>query len=323
MRHATRRAAFCLAAASLPAGRVAAAAWPERPVRLINTGAPGSGIDLVARIVAEGLSQHYRQPFPVENRPTGGMLPAGEAHATARAGESLLIAATGIASTLPLQHQGRLPFDPVADLVPVAVLASEFLCLAVPAASPARGPQDVLEQIRAQPGDLNWYCVPGFMELHFRLFLHERGLLAAHVAYRGSPPAVLDLVAGRIQLAIVPLSSALPAWRDGRVRLLAVTSTNRAPGAADVPTIGQAGVAELSYDPFTAMFGWRGMAGDVRDELSAATIRMVRAPDGRQRLSSAGLLPQGGSAEMLTDIIAAQRDRMEAAIRVLGRPPPA
>ncbi len=316
----TRRGALSLAVASPFLRPAAAASWPDRPVRLINTGAPGSGIDLVSRVLGDGLAQRYGQPFPVENRPTGGMLPAGEAHATARPGESLLVAATGIASTVPLVAQGRLPFDPDADLVPVAAVASEFLGFAVPAASPARSVQDVLEAAKAQPGALNWYCVPGFMDLHFRLYLHEHRLDMTQVAYRGSPPAVLDLVAERLQFGIVPLSSMLAAWRDGKLRVLAVCNAARAPAMPEVPTVAEAGLPALTYDPVTALFGWRGMPAAAREELSGVAGGIMRSPAGSQRLTAGGLLVQGSTPDELAGIIAAQRARMQQAIGVLGRP---
>lgn len=314
------RRSLLTAAAALAALPARAAEWPDRPVRLLNTGAPGSGIDLVARVLGEGLARHYRQPFPVENRPTGGMIPAGEAHATARAGESLLVAATGIASTLPFTAPARLPFDPLADLVPVAILASEFLGVAVPAASPAQTLPALLDRARAQPGALNWYCVPGYMELNFRLFLREQGMDAQHVSYRGSPPAVLDLVAGRLDFAIVPLTPALSAWQEGKLRMLAVTNTMRAPRMPEVPTAMQAGVPALGYDPYTALFGWRGMAAAQQAALAGAATETMRGAEARERLGQAGLLTQGGSPAALAEVIAAQRARMEQAIRVIGRP---
>jgi tripartite-type tricarboxylate transporter receptor subunit TctC len=210
MSRITRRA-LALSLPALPA----LAAWPERPVRLITTGAAGSGLDLVARILAEALSRRLGQAFTVENRAGANMLLAGEAHAQARPGETLLLAASTIASVVPFTQPGRLPFDAVADLVPVAVAAREFLCLA---AHPGL-PGDIAglpALLAARAEAINWYSVPGFMELAFRLFQRQRGLDLTYVAYRGSPPAVLDLVAGRIQLAVVPLSPALSAWRAAK-----------------------------------------------------------------------------------------------------------
>jgi tripartite-type tricarboxylate transporter receptor subunit TctC len=307
----TRRA-FALASLALPA---AAAAWPERPVRLITSGAAGSGLDLVSRILAEGLSRRLNQPFTVENRPGANMLLAGEAHAQARPGEALLLAPSTIASVVPFTQPGRLPFDPVADFPPVAIAAREFLCLAAHASVP--GSIADLPALLAAHGDvINWYSVPGFMELAFRLFQRRRGLDLTYVAYRGSPPAVLDLAAGRIQLAILPLTPLLGAIAEGRVRPLAVTSGERAPSLPGVPGMAEAGLPELAYDPATGLFGWRGMAGPQRAELAALAASIMA--EAAERLASAGMLAGGGGPEALGGLVATQTARVREAMAVLG-----
>jgi tripartite-type tricarboxylate transporter receptor subunit TctC len=310
MSRITRRA-LALSLPALPA----LAAWPERPVRLITTGAAGSGLDLVARILAEGLSRRLGQAFTVENRAGANMLLAGEAHAQARPGETLLLAASTIASVVPFTQPGRLPFDAVADLVPVAVAAREFLCLA---AHPGL-PGDIAglpALLAARAEAINWYSVPGFMELAFRLFQRQRGLDLTYVAYRGSPPAVLDLVAGRIQIAILPLTPLLGAIAEGRVRPLAVTSSERAPSLPAVPGMAEAGLPELGYDPATGLFGWRGMAADERAALAAMTASIMA--EAAERLTSAGMLAGGGGPEALAALVASQTTRVREAVRVLG-----
>lgn len=293
----------------------ALAAWPERPVRLITSGAAGSGLDLAARILAEGFSRRLNQPFTVENRPGANMLLAGEAHAQARPGEALLLAPSTIASVVPFTHPGRLPFDPVADFVPVAVAAREFLCLAAHAGLP--GAIENLPALLAARGDvINWYSVPGFMELAFRLFQRRRGLDVTYVAYRGSPPAVLDLAAGRIQLAILPLTPLQGAIAEGRVRPLAVTSSERAPSLPAVPGMAEAGLPELAYDPATGLFGWRGMAGGQRAELAALAATIMA--EAAERLASAGMLAGGGGPETLGSLVATQTLRVREALAVLG-----
>ncbi|UPY37401.1 tripartite tricarboxylate transporter substrate binding protein [Sediminicoccus sp. KRV36] len=313
----TRRCCLLLPAAI---GSARAASWPERPVRLITSGAAGSGLDLAARLLAEGLSRRLGQSFTVENRPGANMLLAGEAHATARPGEALLLAPSTIASTVPFTQPGRLPFDPVGDLLPVAIMASEFLCLAVHAAVPAAGMAGLLQLAGARPDTLNWYSVPGFMELAFRLFQRERGLELTHVAYRGSPPAVLDLAAGRIQLGILPLTPLLGAIREGKVRPLAVTSSMRAPALPEVPGMAELGLPALAYDPSTALFGWRGMAAGLRDSLAEMVAQITATPEVSVRLGAAGMLAQAGRAADLARVVDAQRERVRAAISVLGPP---
>ncbi|WP_255467549.1 tripartite tricarboxylate transporter substrate binding protein [Roseomonas sp. HF4] len=279
---------------------------------------PGSGIDLIARLLAEGLSPRLGQPVMVENRGAGGMAIAGEAHASARPGETLLLAPSAIASTVPYTFEGRLPYDPEQDLLPLGLVASEFLCLAVTAASPARDVAGLVAASRAAPGALNWYSVPGFMELAFRLFLHRHGMDMPFVAYRGSPQAVIDLVAGRIQAAILPLTPALAAVRQGSIRALATTSRLRAPSLPDVSTMVEAAAPGLAYDPFTALFGWRGMPPGARERMAAALSDTLGDPAYAARLGNSGMQAQAGSALALAEVIAMQRSQVQTALRTVG-----
>ena len=316
-----RRAACGIGLGTLLGARGASAqgaAWPDRPVRLIAAGVAGSGIDLIARLLAEGLAPRLGQPVVLDNRGAGGMAIAGEAHAGARPGEALLLAPSAIASTVPYTFDGRLPYDPEQDLVPLGVVASEFLCLAVTAASPAQDIATLVAEARARPGALNWYSVPGFMELSFRLFVHRHGMDMTYVAYRGSPQAVLDLAAGRIQAAILPLTPALAALRQGTIRALAVTSAQRAPNLPDVPTMAEAGAPGLAYDPFTALFGWRAMPTAARMRVAEVLGPVLRGAGFAERLGAAGMSAQAGSAAALAEVIAAQRAQVQAALQTVG-----
>ncbi|MBW6397907.1 tripartite tricarboxylate transporter substrate binding protein [Roseomonas sp. HJA6] len=315
-----RRAAGGLGLAAFLARHAAAqpATWPERPVRLINSGAPGSGIDLIARLLAEGLAQHFGRPVSVENRPGGGSVLAVQAHAQARPGDSMLLAATGVASTVPYTFTGTLPYDPVADLVPVAIPASEFLCIAVTAELPVRSLGEFVALAKARPGAMNWNSVPGYVELDTRLFLHQQGIEATYIAYPGSPPAILDLAAGRIQMGVQPLTPLLGSVREGKVRALAVTSGVRAPSLPEVPTVAEAGFPGQSYDPFTGLFGWRGMPAAVRDRVAEAVRIVVEKPEVAARLRQAGILARYGSPADLAAVIGVQRDRVQLAVRTVG-----
>jgi tripartite-type tricarboxylate transporter receptor subunit TctC len=319
MTNLPRRGLLALAA-GLPfaAARAEAPAWPVRPVRLICSASPGAGIDLLARLLGQGLARRLGQPFPVENRAGAGMLLAGEAHAQARPGDAVLLAPTGIASTVPFTQPGRLPYDPEADLVPVGLVASEYLCIAVPGGAPARSLAELVAAARAQPGELAWYSVPGLMELAWRAFLQEARLDMPYVAYRGSPAAVLDLAAGRFQAAILPLTPALGAIRAGDLRALAITGSARAPALPAVPTVEEAGFPALRYDSLTGLFGWRGMAEEVRDRLAAAVEAVLRETPQDDRLAAAGMTVQPGSPAGLAAVIAAQRLRVQAAVRAMG-----
>ncbi|MBD0275019.1 MAG: tripartite tricarboxylate transporter substrate binding protein [Acetobacteraceae bacterium] len=322
---ASRRAVLAFGAAGTAGGAAAqtpsAAAWPDRPVRVINPVGPGSDIDLIARVLAEGLAARFGQPFPVENRPGAESVLAAEAHAAARPGDTLLVAAAGIVGTVPLLHEGRLPYDP-RDLVPVATLSTGVLCFAAPATLPETTLAALLARARASPGALNWSSIAGLNQLTFRMLLRERGLDMAYVAYRTTPAAVLDLAAGRIQMAIVPLAVMLGPLREGRVRALAVAAGGRAPFLPDVPTVREAGFAELEADAVLGLFGWRGMPDAVRDRLAAAAMAAMAEPAAQERLRSAGVLLRPGGPAAFADAIATSKARAEAAVRVLGPRPP-
>lgn len=140
----------------------------------------------------------------------------------------------------------------------------------------------------------------------------------AYVAYQGSPPAILDLAAGRIQVGVQPMTPLLGAIREGKVRPLAVTSGFRSPSLPDVPTVGEAGFADLRYDPFTALFGWRGMPDALRDRLAAAIRAIVEQPALVERLGRAGILARFGAPQELADVIARQRNEVQQAVHVVG-----
>ncbi|NMJ41653.1 tripartite tricarboxylate transporter substrate binding protein [Roseomonas sp. JC162] len=314
-----RRTACGLGFAGLLARRAAAqGAWPERPVRLIISGAPGSGIDLVARILAEGLAPRLGHPVTVENRPGAGSVLAVQAHVQARPGESLLLAATGVASTVPYTFDGRLPYDPATDIPPVAIAGNEFLCLAVPAALPVRTLEDFVRHAEARAGALNWFSVPGYVELDTRMMFFRNQLDLTYVAYQGSPAAVLDLVAGRIQFAVLPLTPLLGAVREGRVRALAVTSGARAPQLPDVPTVEEAGFPEQRYDPVTGLFGWRGMPEAIKARLAGFVAEILGETTANERLRRAGMVASTGDAAALAAVIRVQADRVQLAVRTVG-----
>ncbi|WP_338150873.1 Bug family tripartite tricarboxylate transporter substrate binding protein [Neoroseomonas soli] len=272
----------------------------------------------MARLLSDGLAQRLGQPVTVENRPGGGSVLAVQAHAQARPGESLLLAATGVASTVPYTFNGRLPYDPEADLVPVAIPASEFLCLAVNAELPVRSVAELVAHAKARPGALNWNSVPGYVELDTRLFFHQQGVEIAYVAYPGSPPAILDLAAGRIQVGMQPLTPLLGAIREGKVRPVAVTSGSRAPSLPDVPTMEEAGFPAQRYDPFTGLFGWRGMPGTARDRVAAVVAEIVALPAVAERMRAAGIVARFGGPAELAAVIGVQRERVQLAVRTVG-----
>ena len=315
----SRRAfAGLMLAAPAVARAQAQPAWPTRPVRLVNTGGPGSGIDLIARLLSEGLASRLGQPFPVENKPGADGILAGEAHAQARPGESLLLCGTGLASVVPLLRP-TMPFAAEA-LAPVATTGREFMVLVVPGNQPVREVPALLAQARAQPGHLAWFAVSGLPDLAFRLFLRDQGLEMTYVAYRASPPAALDLAAGRIQAALLPLTPVKALLQNGRLRALAVASRRRAPDLPEVPTTAEAGCPGLLAESVIGLFGWPGLAPAGRQALAAATGAVLAEPASANRLLAAGILPAPDGPAALAEVVASQQAQARAAIAAVGLP---
>jgi hypothetical protein len=228
-------------------------------------------------MLAEGLARRRGHPIAVENRAGADGVLGAEAFAQARPGEALFYSFVAAVTVVPLMHEGRLPLGPDADLVPISAGAADFFVLSVAPALPVHTLAEFVEHGRTRPGALNWFASPGAPYLAFRAFLRDAapgGLDMAYVSYRGAPPALLDLAAGRIHAVLAPLAAVLPLAREGRARPLALTGPERAPVAPEIPTAAEAGMPGFRMEGLHGLFGC--VADDRRDDR--------RRLPGRQRL---------------------------------------
>jgi tripartite-type tricarboxylate transporter receptor subunit TctC len=318
----SRRAVVALGASLGIAPHRHAGAQPQavfRPTRLIVPASAGSAPDVAARLLAEGLSRRRGHPVAVENRAGADGVLGAEAFAQARPGEALFFSFSGPATIAALM-QARLPYDPEADLVPVHATVTDFLGLFVAPTLPVQSVAEFVEHVRARPGTLNWWGAPGGPELNFRNFLRQAGGLdMAFVAYRGSPPALLDLANGRIHATLSPLAPALPLAREGRIRLLAVTNRTRAKAAPEAPTVVEAEAPALEMEGLLGLYGWRGIPEATRAELAAQAQEALADPGVAERLLTAGMEPRGpGSPAAFAAELAGFRTRWAALAREFG-----
>lgn len=323
---AARRTVLGLAVAAL--GRRAARAQPVegfRPAGIIVPAPAGSSPDVGARLLAEGLARRRGHTLVVENRPGADGVLGAEAFARARPGEALFYTFSGLVTTAPITAERPLPYDTNADLVPIHAAATDFLGLVVAAGSPVRSVAELVELARARPGALNWRGTAGTsVYLTFRDFMRRAGGLdMTYVSYRGTPPALLDLAAGRLDVVDASLAGALPLVRDGRLRLLAVTNPTRSPAAPEVPTAAEAGFPALENEGIHGLFGWRGMPGALRAELAAQAWETMTEPAAVERLRAAGMEPRGASSPAaFAAVLVAGRARWAALAREYGARPP-
>ena len=218
----------------------AEAAWPARPLRVVVPFPPGQSMDVLPRLLGDILSRRLAQPVVFENRPGGVGVPAMEA--VARAAPDGHTLGVGSISTLAVNPVllPNLPYDVGRDLAPVARMFDVALAVVVHPSVPARTPQELVSWLRDNPGTRYASAGPATTpHLTAELFAHRLGLPLEHVPYRGSAPAMADLVAGVVPLMFDTAASALPQARGGRVRLIAVTSAARLPRVPDTPTVGE------------------------------------------------------------------------------------
>ena len=289
--------------------------WPTRPVKFILTLGPGSGADIGARLLADRLSQRWGQPVVVENRPGGDGIVAINSFASARDDHQLLFSPTSSFTAHPFLHD-HLPYKP-ADLLPIARVSNTVITISVPASLNVGSMNQLVALARAQPGKLNWAGVTGALDFIFAGWLKREGLDIAKIAYKNPVDAANDLAEGRVQVYESALAIIRPQLQTGKVKLLCVTNTVRAPTEPDLPTVQEAGHPALTIDGLVGLFGPPGMPLALRQRI-AADIRAVADDTIKQRLVTTGQLLNVGGPEEFAKSIDEQRAQVAAFAKELG-----
>ena len=308
-------ALVALAAPFLPTAVSADQAWPTRPVKFILTLGPGSGADIGARLFADRLSQRWGQPIVVENRPGGDGIVAINSFVSAHDDHQLLFSPTSSFTAHPFLHD-HLPYKP-ADLLPIARVSNTIITISTPASLNVNSLTQLMALARAQPGKLNWAGVTGALDFIFAGWLKREGLDIAKIAYKNPVDAANDLAEGRVQVYESALAIIRPQLQTGKVKLLCVTNTVRAPTEPDLPTAQEAGQPALTIDGLVGLFGPTGMPLALRQRI-AAEIRAVADDTIKQRLVTTGQLLNVGGPEEFAKSIEEQRSQVAAFAKELG-----
>jgi tripartite-type tricarboxylate transporter receptor subunit TctC len=309
---------FGAMAALLVAATASAADWPTRPVKFIVTLGPGSGTDIGARLLADRLTQRWGQPVIVENRPGGDGLIAINAFVSAHDDHVLLFAPSSSFTAHPFLHD-NLPYKP-GDLVPITRVSNTILTVSVPIAMKASSLDDLEALARAEPGKLNWAGVTGANEFMFAGWLKHDGLSLTEVPYRNPVDAANDLAEGRVQVYHAALAIVRPQLDAGKIKLLAVTNTVRAPTEPKIPTAAEAGHPTLTMDGLVGLFAPPGMPLELRERITA-DIRAIADATVADRLTITGQLMNIGGPDEFGRSIDAQRATVAAFARDLGIKP--
>jgi tripartite-type tricarboxylate transporter receptor subunit TctC len=281
--------AVVVAALILSSSAVHAQSYPTRPVRIVVGSTAGGGTDIIARLISEKLGDAFKQTFIVENRPGASTTIAATVAAKATPDGYTLLAGTATARAVG-PHLYKLTYDANRELAAVALLVTVPNVLIVNNALPAKDVRELVALVRAKPEQFTLGNAGLGTVQHFagEAFKQRIGVKSVNVAYKGSAPALVDLVAGHIQLAFDTTSSAMGQIRSGRVRPLAATSAKRLPELPEVPTMAEAGYPGFEFATWYGLWATGGTPRAIVARLHEETMRALKAPDVQQRLASLG-----------------------------------
>lgn len=305
------------------AGIAAAQTFPSKPITIIVPFPAGGVTDPVARMVGQRMSENLRQPVLVENKPGASGIIAAEFVKKAPAdGYTIFFGFTGSQSVNPSLYS-KLPYDPEKDFLPVTAIINTKHVLVVPANSPAKSVADLVAMAKSSPNGLNYASqgVGAGGHLLGELLKLNTGTNLSHIAYKGSAPAVTDIVAGRVDLLFDAVVTSLPFVKDGRLRALAVAAPERSAVLPNVPTMAEAGFPGVDGDQWFGMFVPAGTPAAVVRRLNEEFIKAVRSPDILKSLTDRGLdvftnTPEEFAALIKQDAIRLGKLVRESGIRV-------
>jgi tripartite-type tricarboxylate transporter receptor subunit TctC len=298
-------------------GPSAAQTWPQRPVKLIVTLGPGSGVDFGTRLLADRLSKRWNQTVVVENRPGGDAVVAITAVIGAADDHVLLASPTSAMTAHPYVLE-KMPYKG-SDLQPIARGWNTVIVIGVPTPLAVTSLQDLVDMTKANPGKLNWAGTTGAIDFLFAGFLKKRDLEMARVPYRNPQDAATDVATQRIQVTEASLATLRPQLQAGAIKLLATTNSARAPTHPQVPTVKEAGYPELTLDGLVGFFGPKGMPLQLRERIAADIRDIVMQPDFVEKLSVTGQIANAGNPAEFAAAMQDQSDRLAIAAKDLGR----
>ena len=315
MRLALRNFLFSILAI-LMAGSVRAQEYPSKLVRLVVPFAAGGGNDTVARVISQQLSVSLRQQVIVENRPgAGGMMGAEAAARAAPDGYTLFLGGVGSLAVNPNLVR-KVPYDPVRDFAPVALIASAPSVLVVHPSVPARSIAEFQSYARANPGKLNYASNGNGSSAHLAAVMYESatGIRMVHVPYKGLAPALADLLSGEVQLMFSSVVAIVPQIKVGRLRALAVTGKKRIALLPDLQTLAESGLAGYEAGSWYGVLAPAGTPRAIVNKLNAHIVAALDQPSVRDQLINEGAEPIGGAPEEFAAHISAELVRMRKLI---------
>jgi tripartite-type tricarboxylate transporter receptor subunit TctC len=296
-----------------------AADYPSKPVRVLVGQAPGGGNDLQSRLFAQKLSESLGKPFVVENRSGASGMIAYRAVVAAPPDGYTLLGATGGFTAAPAV-QPSLHLDPVKDLAPISLVVQAPFLLLVHPSLPVKSVKDLIALAKARPGALSYGSagVGSSTHMAFALFTTLAKVDIVHVPYKGTGPALVDALAGQVQMLMGNVISSLQYAKSGRLRPLAVSTHTRSAAFPDLPTVAESGVPGYESSTWHAWFAPAGTPAPIIQKLNAELAKAVKAPDVVARLTPEGVQGVSSSPEQLRQFIATDIARWRRVVKQAG-----
>jgi tripartite-type tricarboxylate transporter receptor subunit TctC len=314
----TATLAALAATLALASTTVFAQQYPAKPVRIIVPFPPGGSADLVARTVGQKFTENTKQAVVVENRPGADTIIAMQAVKSAPADGYTVGYAIGSALTMNPTLYSNLPYDPNKDFAPVTLIVNNPLALVVHPSVPAKTAKELADYIKVNPGKLFYGQANIVAKVATEAFSAAAGGKMVEVPYKGSAPNVQDLLLGRVQVSIEPVATVLPYVKEGKLRALAVTDSQRSKAFPDLPTVAEGGVPGYSFNNWHAILVPAGTPKEVVGALQAELTKAARDPGVTAKLAGVGVEVIAGTPEELQKRAAAEREHWAKQIKALG-----
>ena len=295
-------------------------AWPNRPIRMVIPFGAGGGTDVIGRLLAQKLTESLGQTVVVENRPgAGGSLGTSEVARAPADGYTILLGSSSTHGINPSMY-AKLPYDPIKDFEPVALIATNLFVMSVPKDSPVRSVSDLVKLTEAAPGKYDYASSGNGTTSHLAaaLFVSMSGAKLTHIPYKSNVPGLTDLVAGRVAMMFDNITAMQTQINAGTIRPIATTGLKRTTVLKDVPTLDESGIKGYDLRGWFCMLAPAGTPAEIVSKLNRELVKIVAMPEVTEKLVAIGADPETGSPDELKKLIASEIIKYKNIIEIAG-----
>jgi tripartite-type tricarboxylate transporter receptor subunit TctC len=298
----------------------AQSSYPAQPIRIVVPFPPGGATDIMARAAAQKMNEAWKQSVVVDNRPGAGGNIGSELVAKAPADGYTLEMGTVGTHAINASLYAKMPYDHVKDFTPIVLVAAVPNVLVVHPSVPVNSVQELIAYAKANPGKINFASSGAGTSIHLsgELFKVMAGVQMTHVPYKGSAPALTDLLGGQVQIMFDNLPPSLPHIKAGKLKALAVTTLERAPALPDVPTIAESGLPGFDSSSWFGLLAPAGTSREIVVKVNGEIARWLATPEAKEKLTSIGAIAKGGTPEDFVQHIASETAKWQKVVKESG-----